>query len=194
MDSENNVGRIYKIYKAMVIDDNEEKLGPNQTGEICILSDIPFIGYYADPDKTNEAKIQDQYFRTGDLGYFDDDCFLYIVGRKKEMLKYNNFQVQPAELEEIIESIEGVETSCVVGVLNEKTGNDIIFAFVKKIVSQNYGDVSEQKILEFVNSKVIDAKKLRGGVHFVDSFPQTPSGKIIKNDVKKIAESKIMVA
>lgn len=190
MDREGSVGQLYEFNSALIIDDDGNQLGPNEEGEICLLSEIPFLGYFGDSEMTREARFKEKYFRTGDLGYFDDDCFLFIVGRKKDMLKYNNFQVQPSEIEELIDSIQGVENSCVVGVLNENTGNDIICAFVKKIFSQT-NSITEEKILEYVNSKVIDAKKLRGGVHFVDSFPQTPSGKIKKVDMKKIAE-KIM--
>lgn len=185
------MGQLYEFNSALIIDYNGNQLGPNEEGEICLLSEVPFLGYFGDAEKTREARFKETYFRTGDLGYFDDDCFLFIVGRKKDMLKYNNFQVQPSEIEELIDSIEGVETSCVVGVLNENTGNDIICAFVKKIFSKTNSStrITEEEILEYVNSRVIDAKKLRGGVHFVDSFPQTPSGKVKKVDMKKIAEN-----
>jgi acyl-CoA synthetase (AMP-forming)/AMP-acid ligase II len=143
------------------------------------------LQYFDEPEKTHEATYDD-WFHSGDMGYFDEDEFLFISGRKKEILKYNNFQVSPLDIEEIIESLEDVEQSCVVGVLNEKTGNDLIVAFVKKKLNSN---LTEDEILSFVDSKLIDAKRLRGGVHFVDSFPLTPSAKIKKMEMKKIAEN-----
>lgn len=120
------------------------------------------------------------------MGYFDDECFLYLVGRKKEMLKVDNYQVMPGELEDIINSMQGVQSACVIGVLDEKTLNDIICAFVKKMPDQ-IDSISEQDILDHVNLRVINAKKIRG-VFFIDSFPLTISGKIKKYELKKIAE------
>jgi 4-coumarate--CoA ligase len=143
------------------------------------------LEYFNEPEKTQDSFDENGWFHTGDLGYFDDDGFLFISGRKKEMLKYNNYQIAPSEIEEIIDALEGIEGSCVVGVLDEKTGNDLIFAFVKKNSKSN---LSVNEILNFVNSKVIDAKQIRGGIHFVDSFPMTPSGKLKKMEMKKIAE------
>jgi 4-coumarate--CoA ligase len=158
-----SVGKLFANIKVKIVDDDGKNLGPNDAGEIY---------------------DSDGWMCTGDLGYFDDDGFLFIVGRKKDLLKFNNYQVYPSEIEELIDSIDGVESSCVVGVLDEKTGNDKIFAFVKKVSST----LKEDEILNFVNSNVIDAKKLRGGVYFVESFPLTPSGKVKKNEMRKIAE------
>jgi 4-coumarate--CoA ligase len=178
-----SVGKLFNNH-AVIIDDNDQRLGPNQTGEICFTGKIPFCGYFEDDEKTREAIYEKVFFRSGDLGYFDEDGFLFISGRKKEMLKYNNYQISASELEELIETLEEIESSCVVGVLDENTGNDTIYAFVKKIPNMN---IQENDILNFVNSKVIDAKQIRGGIHFVDSFPMTPSGKIKKVEMKKLA-------
>jgi 4-coumarate--CoA ligase len=169
-----------------IIDDDGRKLGPNQTGEICSKTPITFSGYFDDPEKTKECFDADGWIYSGDIGYFDDDGFLFIVDRKKDMLKFNNFQVCPSELEEMIDGIEGVISSCVVGVLDQNTGNDLIFAFVIKNSSNK--KLTEEKILNHVQEKVIDAKKLRGGVHFVESFPLTSTGKIQKSEVKNMAQ------
>lgn len=95
-------------------------------------------------------------------------------------------QVYPSELESIINEVDGVVTSCVVGVLDEKTGNDLIFGFVVKDSSNQ--QLTEAEILNHVNGKVIDAKKLRGGIHFVKSFPMTPSGKIKRISMRTLAK------
>lgn len=169
-----------------IIGEKGDRLHPNETGEIHVKLLQNILGYFEEPEKSREALDEDGWVKTGDLGYFDDECFLFITGRKKEMLKYNNYQVLPSELEELINSVDGVESSSIVGILDENSGNDIIFAFVKK---NPRSDLNEEKILKFVHDKVIDAKKIRGGVHFIDSFPLTPSGKVKKNELKNLAES-----
>lgn len=171
-----------------VVDESENRLGPNSIGEILMKTPVPILGYFGEPEKSREAFDDEGWLRTGDLGYFDDDHFLFLTGRTKEMLKYNNYQVQPSEIEELINSIDGVENSSVVGILNKSSGNDIIIAFVKRAPKSF---ISENEIIEFVHQRVIDAKKIRGGVHFVDSFPLNPSGKIKKNELKKLAEKMI---
>lgn len=176
---------IFPNVQMKILDDVNVRLGPNETDEIHVKSFYLMLGYFQQEEKTREAFDDEGWMRMGDLGFFDDEGFLHITGRKKETMKFNNFQVLPAELEELINSIDGVEGSSVLGVLDENLGNDIIFAFVKKSSNSN---VNEQDIVDFVHGKVIDAKKIRGGVHFVDSFPLTPSGKVKKNELKKVAE------
>lgn len=73
-----------------------------------------------------------------------------------------------------------------VGIFDDSTGNDLVFGFVVK--DPTYVDLTESHILDYVNGKVIDAKKLRGGVHFLDALPMTINGKVQKPAVKKIAQ------
>lgn len=180
--------------KAIILNEEGEKLGPNQTGEICLLPEVPFCGYYEDPETTRESLTNGKFLKTGDIGYFDDDCYLYLVGRKKEQLKVNRFHVEPSEIEDLINSMDGVQNSCVVGVLDEATGNDIVCAFVIRTPALNgeIPQINEQSIHDHINTKVIDAKKIRGGIFFVESFPLTPSGKVKKHELKKNAKEKLL--
>ncbi|KAG5669212.1 hypothetical protein PVAND_017105 [Polypedilum vanderplanki] len=167
-----------------IVDDDGNALDNFQQGEICVKREVKFAGYFDDLEKTKEA-FDGEWFKTGDIGYFDDEGFFYFIDRKKELLKYHNFQVTPSELEAIINEIDGVMSSCVVGVLKENSGNDIIHAFV--IVDESSG-LTENFILNYVNSKVIEQKKLRGGVHFIGTFPLGKTGKIDKKFLKMKAE------
>lgn len=81
-------GAIFKI-----IDGNGNKLGPNEKGEICIKFEYSFLGYMGNEEQTRAIRDADNWIHTGDLGYFDDEHFLFIVGRSKEIIKYRNFQV-----------------------------------------------------------------------------------------------------
>jgi 4-coumarate--CoA ligase len=179
-----SAGKLLPNVHMKVIDETGRKLGRNQEGEVCFKAPIEFLGYFDDLENT-EKTIRNGWVHTGDIGYFDSDDFLFIVDRKKDMLKFNNFQVYPSELEDLIGEVDGVVACCVVGVFEEDQGNDLIFAFVVKEPKNN--EVYEQKIIDHVHRQVIDAKKLRGGVHFVESFAMTPSGKILRNTVRKLA-------
>jgi acyl-CoA synthetase (AMP-forming)/AMP-acid ligase II len=128
--------------------------------------------------------FSDGWFRTGDMGYYDEELFIYVTGRKKELMKFRNYHVNSIELEGIIDEINGIVRSCVVGISDRRSGNDIIHAFV---ITDRTKAITEKDVHEFVNQKVIDAKKLRGGVHIVDSFPLLPSGKVNRMELKKVA-------
>lgn len=87
-----SVGKPSPNTRMKIIDDDGNNLGPNQQGEICFQTKVCFLGYFDEPEKTKDA-IQDGWVYSGDIGYFDEDGFLFIVDRKKDMLKFNNFQV-----------------------------------------------------------------------------------------------------
>jgi acyl-coenzyme A synthetase/AMP-(fatty) acid ligase len=91
----------------------------------------------------------------------------------------------PIQLEEIINKIDGVVQSCVVGVFDENLFYDVIYAFVIK--EESKVDLTEEFVLNYVNEKVNDAKQITGGVYFVVKFPSTPSGKVLIRELKKIA-------
>lgn len=176
--------------QAIILSEDGQRLGPNQVGEMCFSPEVSFVGYFEDAKSTNEAFHEGKYFKTGDLGYFDEDCFLFYIDRKKEALHCGGFEVMPAEVENHINSMKGVKSSCVVGILDEKTGNDILFAFVLRNTGEAH-PISEEDIIDHVDSKVIDAKKIRGGVIFIEKFPMTPTGKVKKMELKKIVEKKL---
>jgi acyl-CoA synthetase (AMP-forming)/AMP-acid ligase II len=159
-------------------------LNNGQKGEICSKNPSTFHGYLNEPEKSDEV-FDGEWFKSGDIGYFDDDGYLYIVDRMKEVMKNGGFKVMPSELEMIIDSIDGVVSSCVVGVLESSTSNDIIHAFV--IVDGSKG-LTEDFILKFVNDRVMDQKRLRGGVHFVLTFPLGLTGKVDRLKMRKMAQ------
>lgn len=142
-----------------------------------------FDGYYNDPETTKSAFDPDGWYYTGDVGYFDEDDYIFVIDRVKHMLKYNHIIITPLDIEPIINEIEGVISSCVVGVYDQ--GNDIIFAFVIK--DQKNFELSEKFIENYVNEKVIDVKKIRGGVHFVKEFPVTTTGKVKNLELRELA-------
>lgn len=98
MDKQDNrpgsCGKLMTFVRCKICDPKTSKsLGPNQIGEICLKGPMVMMGYYNNQQATNEAFTEDGWLRTGDLGYYDDENYFYIVDRLKELIKYNGYQV-----------------------------------------------------------------------------------------------------
>ncbi|XP_075224492.1 luciferin 4-monooxygenase-like isoform X2 [Lycorma delicatula] len=165
------------IEKYKVIDiENGTSLGPGAIGELCFRGPQVMQGYFNNERATKDAVDSDGWLHTGDLGYYDEEGYFYIVDRLKELIKYKGYQVAPAELEALILSLPEVKDVAVIGLPDEISG-ELPLAFV---VKQPDSDISENDIIKFVASKVSPQKRLKGGVKFIDAIPKNPSGKILR--------------
>ncbi|CRK91364.1 CLUMA_CG005037, isoform A [Clunio marinus] len=179
----NSVGKITPNVKIKIVDEDGNILDTNDIGEIYVLSPTMFIGYANNPEATKSSFDAYGWYKTGDLGYITVDGEIFVIDRKKEMIKYLNYQVAPSELETFIQKIEGVKTVCVVGIPDYISG-DLASAIV---VKEENSYLTEQDIVDEVTRFFPQFKRLHGGVYFVDSLPITPSGKIKKVEVRKMA-------
>lgn len=168
-----------------MVDSNGRQVGPNEHGEILIRDDPKFSGYHLDPVQT-ESTVRDGWFHTNDIAYFDNNHRLRFVDRKVEIMNYEGFYIIPHEMESIINEVDGVVGSCIVGVLDKETFNYIIHAFV---VADKNKNLSPDTVLQHVNSKVIEPRHIRGGVHFVDSLPIGRTGKVDKIKLRESIET-----
>lgn len=159
-------------------------LPAGEAGEVCIQGPQVMKGYYNKPEQNAETFIND-WLRTGDIGVFDDEGFLSIVDRKKEMLIYNGYNVYPRKLEELLFEHPAVANAVVIGKPYASVG-EIPKAFVIVKAGMN---VTAEELLEFVNSKVIHYSKIRE-LEFVDEFPVTASGKILKRALRDLEAEK----
>ncbi|KAK6167711.1 hypothetical protein SNE40_021675 [Patella caerulea] len=182
LDTEQNhkfgsVGQTIKGVKAKIIDTKTgEPLGPNQDGEVCIQGPQIMLGYLDQPDATSAIIDSDGWMKTGDVGHIDEDGYLYIVDRIKELIKYKGFQVAPAELEALLLKHPDVADVGVIGVPDIEAGElPKAFVVLKKGVQ-----LTAEEIQEFVHKQVAPHKKLRGGVEFVEQIPKSASGKILR--------------
>ncbi|KAJ2953351.1 hypothetical protein O0L34_g941 [Tuta absoluta] len=162
--------------------DNGKRLGPRQEGELWIKSPLRMKGYLGDRKSSDELLDNEGFIRTGDIGYYDQDGFFYIVDRLKELIKYKGFQVAPAELEALLLQHKCVADCGVVGLPDELAG-ELPLAFV---VPQPGVELTEAEIVKFVASKVSPAKHLRGGVIFVREIPKNASGKILRRELRDL--------
>ncbi|XP_024937868.1 luciferin 4-monooxygenase isoform X2 [Cephus cinctus] len=144
--------------------------------------DQVMLGYRGNPKATAETIDADGWLHTGDVAYYDQDGYIFIVDRLKELIKYKGFQIAPAELEDILLSHPGVKDAAVIGKPDELCG-EVPLAFVVKQVGY---DVSAQEIRQFVDSKLSPQKWLRGGVHFLEDIPKNATGKILRRELKKL--------
>ncbi|XP_059617917.1 luciferin 4-monooxygenase-like [Phlebotomus argentipes] len=179
-----SVGKLIAGLEMKIIDENGEQLGIGQEGEFCMRTKDMFLCYYNNPEETVKILDKDGWVHSGDVGYLDEDGLLHIIGRNKDILKYNNYVVSPVEVENLILTIPGVLQVSVVGVPHP-THIDLPAAVVVRKMDSS---VTEAEICSVVEKRLSDSKRLRGGVYFVDSLPLTPSGKVRKNIVKEMAK------
>ncbi|KAK8014247.1 hypothetical protein PG990_007543 [Apiospora arundinis] len=173
------VGSLVANHSARVIDDDGNDVEPGQEGEILVRGPVVIQGYWKNPKADSEA-FKDGWFYTGDIGVFRDG-WLYIVDRKKELIKYKGTQVAPAELEALLLSHPKIHDVAVIGV--DGDGTELPRAYVVADPKQ----VSEQEIKAFVAKQVAPYKQLRGGVVYIPAIPKSPSGKILRKELRQQA-------
>ncbi|XP_034661496.1 4-coumarate--CoA ligase 1 [Drosophila subobscura] len=169
------------IYAKVIDPDTGKLLGANERGELCFKGDGIMKGYIGDTKSTQTA-IKDGWLHTGDIGYYDDDFEFFIVDRIKELIKYKGFQVPPAEIEALLLTHEKIKDAAVIGKPDEAAG-ELPLAFV---VKQANVQLTENDVIQFVNEHASPAKRLRGGVIFVDEIPKNPSGKILRRILREM--------
>ncbi|XP_033216843.1 4-coumarate--CoA ligase 1-like [Belonocnema kinseyi] len=184
----NSVGILVPGVQAKVVSLDEklkEPLGPNMEGELCFKGKNIMKGYCGD-EKATKAIIKDGFLHTGDVGYYDEDGYFFIIDRVKELIKYKGFQVPPAELESILLSHNKIGDAAVVG-LPDETAGELPLAFVVKLPGV---EIRAEEVIEYVNERVSPQKRLRGGVRFINAIPKNPSGKILRKDLRSLLKSK----
>ncbi|KKY26440.1 hypothetical protein UCRPC4_g01459 [Phaeomoniella chlamydospora] len=183
-----SVGKLFPNMEAMYLSSpdehsNEEaKEVPHGTpGELHLRGPNIFLGYWKRPEETAKCLSPDGWFRTGDVGFQDDDGHFYITDRVKELIKYKGFQVPPAELEGVLLQHRIIEDVAVVGVHSKKLGTEVPRAYVvRKGGMSAVQQQDAQEIIDWMAKKVVNHKRLRGGIKFVKTVPKSPSGKLLR--------------
>lgn len=181
-----SVGRLMFGYYGKVVNPDTGKVcGPNERGELWVKGSQVMKGYVNDPEATRNAIDKDGFLHTGDIVYYDEDTDFFVVDRLKELIKYKAFQVPPAELEGILLTNSKIRDAAVVGLPDADAG-ELPLAFV---VKQKGVDVTEDEIIKYVSDRVSSAKRLRGGVRFVNVIPKNPSGKIMRRELRALLKN-----
>lgn len=165
-----------------VVDEDGNPLNQNEQGDLLIKTPCPFLGYYKDLEAT-ENSVESGWLKTGDVGYFNNEGHLFLVDRKKDLIRYNYSHIYPTELEQLIQTLDGVLEVCVVPIKSLEY-YEFPAAVVVKIKDS---DLKEQDVLDIVAKNLSDYKKLRGGVFFVDQIPRTKTDKALRRIVTETA-------
>ncbi|KAH8371969.1 hypothetical protein KR093_009556, partial [Drosophila rubida] len=176
-NNKNTAGRLLPGVQIRIVDEEGNRLSYNQVGEIYVHTELTWNGYYGNPVETRRMQDFEGWFHTGDLGYFDEQNFLYIVDRKKEILKYQGLQYWPTEIETVIAELPQVQDVCVVGVYDERQGD----AAGALIVKRKGCEINEKAIVEHVAKRLTGMQKqLHAGVRFTDQLPANMNGKTVR--------------
>lgn len=151
----NTAGQLMNGVTAKITDDDGNHCGVGIDGEVCVKLNYKFLGYYGNQAATNEAIDEEGFLMTGDIGHFDEDGFLYIVDRKKDLLKYRGFQISPSEIEAFITTLPGIKSVCVVGITDED-GVDLPAG----VIVRKSDGISENEVFDAV----------AGNIHFFVFF------------------------
>lgn len=169
-----------------IINDKNLEVGVFEEGEIIVRGDNITRGYYKKEKETKEAFFN-SWFRTGDLGYIDKEGYLFLSGRKKELINRAGEKFSPKEIDEVLYSMSEIELACAVGVPNELYGEEVI-AFIKK---KKEMDITAEDIIEYCKGRIANFKVPKE-IYFIEDFPQGGNGKIQRlkfvdyyNEIKK---------
>lgn len=177
-------GKLVPHTKAKIVDlEKGTPLPPGAEGELCVHSPALMAGYHNNPQATQECFDEDGWFHTGDVAVCDNDGYFSIVDRIKELIKVKGLQVSPSELEDILLRHPGVADVGITGVDDERAG-EVPRAFV---VRRNK-DLREKDLHAFLGSRVAPHKQLAGGIRFVEELPKNPTGKLLRRQLKKMAD------
>ena len=164
--------------KIMDISGNEVPVG--EVGEICGRGPILMPGYYKRPDLTAEA-VKDGWLHSGDMGYVDEDGFLYLVDRKKDMIISGGVNVYPRDIEEVVVRHEAVQEAAVFGIPHDKWGETPLAA----VVLHQPGAITPAELRDWVNTRVGAKFQRLYDVIIVEDFPRNVAGKTLKRVMRE---------
>lgn len=177
-----SIGRGIPGVDLSVLDDHGAPVAPGEVGEIVVRGDNLMRGYWNDPEGTSRV-IRSEGLRTGDLARVDEDGYVFIVGRKSDIIKSGAYRINPKELEEIILKLPGVAEVAIVGLPDEIQGESIT-AFIVTSTKET-AKVDEKSVIAHCREHLPRYKMVRE-VRFVESLPKTPSGKIRRGELRNI--------
>jgi 4-coumarate--CoA ligase len=181
-DDTGSVSPLMPNMLARIVDDAGADVSPGQRGEVLVQGPVVCKGYYEN-DAANKESFTGAWFHTGDIAEFRNGLF-YIFDRKKELIKYKGLQVAPAELEALLLNHPDILDAAVIGIETDDGTNEVPRAYV--VADQK--KICAKQIAEYVKANVASHKQLRGGVVFLDVIPKSPSGKILRKDLRVLAK------
>jgi len=174
-----SIGKAISNVELFVADEKGNPLPPHCEGEIVARGSNLMVGYWNDPMETARV-LKDGLYYTGDLGKMDEEGYLYVVGRSKDMIKAGGFRISAKEVEDALLEIDEIHEAAVIGVDDPIMG-EAIKAF---IVQKDHAGLTQAKIGEALN-RLLPAYKQPKYVEFIDSIPKGTSGKVLKAELRE---------
>jgi long-chain acyl-CoA synthetase len=182
---EGSVGTPIQYVKIQIVNERGERVASGELGEIAIKGANVMKGYFNRPKETAQV-IRDGWFLTGDIGRMDDQGYIYLVDRAKDMINVSGFKVWPQEVEEVLSQHLAVTEAAVIGVPDSVSGEAVKAFVVLTKGAQRF----ENDIIEFCRARMAVYKAPRY-VEFIDALPRNPAGKVLKRELRlRQAESK----
>ncbi|HOJ52203.1 MAG TPA: AMP-binding protein [Syntrophales bacterium] len=177
-----NIGSIGVAFPGLEVEimDKDNRLLPyGEKGEICVKGEAVMLGYLNNPEATAEA-IKDGWLHTGDMGWMDERGYVYISGRKKEMINRGGENIYPREIEIPLEKHPAIEEVAVIGAPDPALGER-----VRAVIRRREGfELTAEEVKAYLADKIAKYK-IPEYIDFVQDFPRNPTGKILKEELKK---------
>jgi long-chain acyl-CoA synthetase len=178
-----SVGRAMPVVEILVLGENGERLGPNETGQIYVRN---LMGgdfeYHGAPEKTAAAHLEPGVMTVGDVGYLDDDGFLFLQDRKIDMIISGGVNIYPAEIEAVLVTHPAVADAAVIGVPNEEFGEEVK-AVIELAPGHEASEALAAELSTFARQRLAGYKAPRT-IDFNDHLPRTPTGKLVKRELR----------
>ncbi|WP_063053549.1 acyl-CoA synthetase [Nocardia arthritidis] len=181
-----SVGRPTPLTTVAIMDGNGTLLGAGKRGEIVIRGPLVMDGYHDNPAASAEVSTHG-WHHTGDIGYLDDDNYLYIVDRAKDMIITGGFNVYSAEVEQALLAHPAVKESAVIGLPDEKWGERVTAA----VQLRPERTVSVEELISFVKARIGSVKAPKQ-LEIWDDLPRSKVGKILKNEIRSAMRTKVL--
>ena len=174
------VGLPLEDVQVRVVDEENNELSQGEIGNLQIKGPNVFKGYWEMPEKTKEDFSKDGFFNTGDKGLIDEGGYVSIIGRSKDMIISGGLNIYPKEIESLIDKIEGVLESAVIGLSDEDLGEKVVAV----IVSEESKTLDEKKVISEIKDQLAGFKAPKE-IKFIDQLPRNAMGKVQKNVLRE---------
>ncbi|MEX2494764.1 MAG: AMP-binding protein [Woeseia sp.] len=178
-DFTGSIGVPISSTEVRICDDDGRDVAPGEVGEICIRGPQVMEGYWRQPEETAKVMLPDGWLRTGDIGRMDEQGFVYIEDRKKDMILVSGFNVYPNEIESVVVELDGVLEAAAVGQPDERSGEA-----VKLFVVRRDESLTEEKIIEHCREH-LTGYKIPREVEFRHELPKTNVGKVLRRALRE---------